>query len=98
MESCECGAAHCRTILYMGPTFVGLLRHFSSRQIICGPLLMARCIIKEPQACGETFSFRFKDVNGPIGLLEQLLIVKVTFAVLSRPKENPSLSGFWNVR
>src|SRR5882672_2318518 len=98
MESCECGAAHCGTILYMGPTFVGLLRHFSSRQTIFRPHLMARCIIKEPQACGKTFSFRFKDVDGPIGLLEQVFIVKVTFAVLSHPKENLSLSGFRNVR
>src|SRR5882672_5140753 len=98
MESHECGAVHCRTILYMGPTFVGLLRHFLSRQTICGLLLMARCIIKEPQACGETFSFRFKDVGGPISLLEQVFIVKVTFTVLSHLKENLSLSGFGNVR
>jgi len=82
----------------MGSTFVGLLRHFSSRQTICRPLLMARWIIEEPQACGETFSFRFKDIDGPISLLEQVFVVKVTFTVLSSLKENPSLSGFGNVR
>ena len=59
---------------------------------------MARCIIKQPQACGETLGFRFEYVDGPIGLLEQVFVVKVAFMVLSCPKENPSLSVFGNVR
>ena len=92
MESHESGAVHCRTILDMGPTFVGVLWHFLSRQTICGPLLMARCIIKQPQVCGETLGFRFEYVDGPISLLEQVFIVKVAFTVLSCLKENPSPS------
>jgi len=89
MESCECGAAHCGTIIYMGPTFVGFFRHFSSRQTICRPLLMARRIIEEPHACGETFSLDSKILIGPISLLEQVFIVKVTFHGSFPPERKP---------
>jgi len=98
MESHECCAVHCGTILDIGPTFVGVLWHFSRRQTICRPQLIARCIIKQSQACGKTLGFGFDYIDCPIGLLEQVFFVKVAFMVLTHLKENVSLSGFGNVR
>jgi hypothetical protein len=57
MESRECCAAHRWTILDMGPALVGVLGHFSSRQTVFRLLLMAQCIIEQPQACYEALGF-----------------------------------------
>ena len=63
MENCECGALHRWTIPDMSPAFVGVLGHFSSRQTIFRLLLMAQCIVEQPQASDEALCFQFKYVN-----------------------------------
>ena len=54
---------------------------------------MTRSMVEQPEASSEAFCLRFKDVDGSVNLVNQVVTVEMSVSVLSCLKENASFSA-----
>jgi hypothetical protein len=78
------------------PCWIGVLGHFSGRQCIGRPFLMAGCIIKQEKASCEAVCFPFENINCVVNLFDQVIVVEVTVTIFTGLEKNASFSAIEN--